>query len=67
MSKKIRFREVVSRKPQYGRYPEWQVVDGKTRKIIGRFDLLRQAQAKHPDAVVDALARVALASRESGS
>lgn len=49
--KTIRYRQVIYRKPQYGSYGEYQVVDG--RKVIGRFELLYQAQRVHPDAVPD--------------
>ena len=39
---KIRYREIVIRSPQYGRFPEYQVVLG--RKIIFRGETERQAQ-----------------------
>lgn len=49
---KIRFRRVVSTKPVYGRYDEYQVVSPE-RKIVGRYDMLSQATALYPDATVD--------------
>ena len=48
---KIRLRSVVSRKPVYGRFDEYQVVS--SRKIVGRFDMLPQAQRAYPSAEVD--------------
>lgn len=52
---KIRYREVTTQKPFYGRYGEYQVVDG--RKIIGRFDLREQALKIYPDATLDESAK----------
>jgi hypothetical protein len=48
---KIRYREVISRKPVYGRYGEYQVV--KRSKIVARFDMLAQALKAYPGAEID--------------
>jgi hypothetical protein len=53
MTKKIRYRERRNASPKEGHrqaWDEWQVTDGK--KVIGRYDLLSQATAAHPDAWV---------------
>jgi hypothetical protein len=39
---KIRYRQVIARVPQYGRYGEYQVVLG--RKILSRHDMMHQAE-----------------------
>lgn len=41
MTVKIRYREIIVQRPCYGRFPEWQVVQG--RKILSRHDLQTQA------------------------
>lgn len=48
MGLKIRYREVISRSPVYGRYGEYQVIN--RQKIIGRFDFLSQAREAYPAA-----------------
>ena len=39
---KIRYRDVIATKPAYGRYAEYQVIDG--RKILVRTDTREQAE-----------------------
>ena len=48
---KIRYREVIAKRPVYGRFSEYQVVS--RAKIVGRFDLLSQAQRQYPGAELD--------------
>jgi len=39
---KIRFRQVITHRPTYGRFDEYQVV--QSRKVLSRHDLREQAE-----------------------